>query len=120
MDAINNTANTITDTAGNERKQQLTAALQQLGRQFIITTTDKAAGCYAIICKRWYMNKLIFALKLQEKLCTSTYSVCNDTLNTLCTNITEQLQQWNIKIEMLKNKKLTNTLGYLISYQLTS
>jgi hypothetical protein len=39
MDAVNNTANTITATADNGRKQQLTAAIQKLGRQFIITTT---------------------------------------------------------------------------------
>jgi hypothetical protein len=43
--------------------------------------------------------------KIQEKLCTSTYSVCNDTLDTICTNITEQLQNRNIKIDMLKNKE---------------
>jgi hypothetical protein len=116
MDATNSTANTTSATADNERKQQLTAALQKLGRQFVITTTDKAADCYAIIRKRWYMNKI------QEQLCASTYSVCNDTLNTICTNITEQLQQWNLKIDMLKNKetnKYTEIRHKLPTYFLT-
>jgi hypothetical protein len=34
-------------TTDNEHKQLLTASIQKLGRQFIITITDKAAGCYA-------------------------------------------------------------------------
>jgi hypothetical protein len=114
MDAVNNTDNTLTATADIERKQQLTAALQKLGRQFIITTTDKAAACYAVICKRWYMNNI------QEKLCTSTYSVCNDTLDTICTNITEQLQKWNIKIDIFKEtNKYTEIPHKLPTYFLT-
>jgi hypothetical protein len=116
MNAVNNTVSKTTDTADKKHKQLLTAALQKLGRQFIITTTDKAAGCYAVICKRWYMNKV------QEKLCTSTYSVCDDTLNTICTNITEQLQKWNIKIDILQNKetnKYTELPNMLPTYFLT-
>jgi hypothetical protein len=136
MDVVNNIADTITATADNVRRQQLKAALQKHGRQFIITTTDKTAGGYAVICKRWYMNKIHsficrgfragvrgICTYIKEKLCTSTYSVCNDTLNTICTNITEQLQKWNIKIDMLKNKetnKYTEIPHKLPTYFLTS
>jgi sugar/nucleoside kinase (ribokinase family) len=35
-------------TTDNEHKQLLTASIQKLGRQFIITTTDKATGCCAL------------------------------------------------------------------------
>jgi hypothetical protein len=83
-------ADTTTD---NEHKQLFTASLQKLGRQFIITTTDKATGCYALICKRWYMSKI------NNKLSTNTYAVCHDSLTTICTGIIEQLQIWNIKID---------------------
>jgi hypothetical protein len=61
---------TVTTTITNEHKALLTASLKKLGRQFIITTTDNATGCYALICKTWYMNTI------RSKLSTNTYTVC--------------------------------------------
>jgi hypothetical protein len=108
------TADTTTIT--NAHKPPLIASLKKLGRQFIITTTDKATGCYALICKRWYMNTI------RSKLSTNTYTVCQDNSNTICADITEQLLIWNIKIDLVLNEetnKYTDIPTTLPTYFLT-
>ena len=44
------------DTTANSSKQALTDSIASISKNFIITTTDKAPGCYALMCKRWYMR----------------------------------------------------------------
>jgi hypothetical protein len=54
-DSKNTNSNPTSIDVANQHKQQLTTSLLKTGRRFVITTTDKATGCYALICKRWYI-----------------------------------------------------------------
>jgi hypothetical protein len=60
--------------------------------------------------------------KINDQLSTNTYAVCNDSLTTICTGIIEQLQLWNIKIDLVLNKdshKYTDIPVNLPTYFLT-
>ena len=59
---------------------------------------------------------------IRSKLSTNTYIVCQDNSSTICADITEQLQLWNIKIDLVLDKetnKYTDIPTTLPTYFLT-
>jgi hypothetical protein len=59
---------------------------------------------------------------IRSKLSTKTYIVCQDNSSTICADVTEQLQLWNIKIDLVLNKetnKYTDIPTTLPTYFLT-
>jgi hypothetical protein len=84
----------LSSNKNNNSKQVLLQSLKKISNRFINTTTDKALGCYALICRRWYM------IRIAQLLSADNHIVVHDSVDTICIAVVNQLKVWNIKRDM--------------------
>jgi hypothetical protein len=86
-----------THTESVAAARRIDKQLHQLQQSFIITTTDKAVGCFSFMCKRFY------TARIQQTLSTATYCLEPRDEVTISNYITERLQGMGITTDLLKN-----------------
>ena len=82
------------------------SSLHSLRPHQVITTTDKATGSFAFICREWYEQKIVSTLS------SATYQQIPDSADGLAANIIGFMNENRIPHDLLLNRAVKDRVLY--------